>query len=720
MSVKQTIKVTNAGLSPILSVAQGTGAIEYEFTVSDFDIPSGSAAVAYNIQPTGNIVSQTCSISGNTITVKPPAYYFLRGKNYMQFQVSKSNEDLFSFLIEVWCAPNISQPEVIVAENPSLVSQLISDVGLLSAQLDNLLSIPSGSLSTSSDAALADIKIGYDGTTYDTPGDAVRGQISLLSEDISNQKEEKIYAADYGIEPNTDERMDVLINNMISENWDKTGACFVFIEGKYRVEGTITFGFHHQIKPVGEVIFSDYNESESFTLKIGCCDDDKITSQQFLRPFIDNSNGYVVLINKTESTKTGIDVNARKTDGTGRSNIILTGLMIDGYNIGIDMRPYNSYIWYIDGCQLFNNRTAVQIGNTTGRDNSGEKCTVSNCIFSGNDNSIRLRVGGYELRAINCSFDFEGIVILDYMNNNIYIDNCHIEGAGTRRSLAAYKGIYDTTWSKDVSPYTLTKLFVSNSVLFLQDTLTPLETDIYFISGKNACIHLHDICIHNHQYSQIIYGNLIKAFYLVGDVYSCNYDNIDWAYNSSGQAVIINGVGYPNFDSDDTSINMLSSETSDIKNWNITKRENLKSFYVSKNSVNGYVLGIIPNDNMTGAFELTSKRKYNVLSKNMTGHIEILNYPKASVSIVMIADFYDSTDTKIKSIVLATTSRGDIDGLNQLTDALNSTVWLPNMYNIIADVPQNAIYYKIRLSGTLNSADFDKVVAVTNAIAYNL
>mgnify|MGYP005771639423 CR=1 FL=1 len=186
MSVKQSIKVTNAGLSPILSVAQGTGAIEYEFTVSDFDIPSGSAAVAYNIQPTGNIVSQTCLISGNTITVKPPAYYFLRGKNYMQFQVSRSNEDLFSFLIEVWCAPNISQPEVIVAENPSLVSQLISDVGLLSSQLDNLLSIPSGSLSTSADAALADIKTGFDGTIYDTPGDAVRGQIGELKDDLDD------------------------------------------------------------------------------------------------------------------------------------------------------------------------------------------------------------------------------------------------------------------------------------------------------------------------------------------------------------------------------------------------------------------------------------------------------------------------------------------------------------------------------------------------------
>lgn len=220
MSVKQSIKVTNAGLSPILSVAQGTGAIEYEFTVSDFDIPSGSAAVAYNIQPTGNIVSQTCSISGNTITVKPPAYYFLRGKNYMQFQVSRSNEDLFSFLIEVWCAPNISQPEVIVAQNPSLISQLLSAVGdvegkeeqnaeaieqnasqinalnsrvgkneqditVLDSRVDALQNIPEGS--TTSDAALNDVKIGWDGTTYDTPGDAVRGQIGSLSEDLGNK-----------------------------------------------------------------------------------------------------------------------------------------------------------------------------------------------------------------------------------------------------------------------------------------------------------------------------------------------------------------------------------------------------------------------------------------------------------------------------------------------------------------------------------------------------
>ena len=126
--VKQTIQVTNAGLSPILSIAQGTGMVEFEFTVSDFLIPAGSAAVAWNIQPTGNVVSKTCTISGNIITVQPPAYYFLRGKNYMQIQVTGADGvNLFTFLIEVWCSPNISAP--VVSQNPDLISQLIQLVG---------------------------------------------------------------------------------------------------------------------------------------------------------------------------------------------------------------------------------------------------------------------------------------------------------------------------------------------------------------------------------------------------------------------------------------------------------------------------------------------------------------------------------------------------------------------------------------------------------------
>lgn len=126
--VKQTIQVTNARLSPILSIAQGTGMVDFEFTVSDFQIPAGSTAVAWNIQPTGNIVSQVCTLVGNVITVTPPSYYFLRGKNYMQIQVTGADGvNLFTFLIEVWCSPNISAP--MASQNPDLITQLMAMIG---------------------------------------------------------------------------------------------------------------------------------------------------------------------------------------------------------------------------------------------------------------------------------------------------------------------------------------------------------------------------------------------------------------------------------------------------------------------------------------------------------------------------------------------------------------------------------------------------------------
>lgn len=126
--VKQTIQVTNTGLSPILSIAQGTGMVDFEFTISNFQIPAGSTAVAWNIQPTGNIVSQVCTLVGNVITVTPPAYYFLRGKNYMQIQVTGADGvNLFTFLIEVWCSPNISAP--VVSQNPDLITQLMAMIG---------------------------------------------------------------------------------------------------------------------------------------------------------------------------------------------------------------------------------------------------------------------------------------------------------------------------------------------------------------------------------------------------------------------------------------------------------------------------------------------------------------------------------------------------------------------------------------------------------------
>lgn len=197
MSVKNIITVTNRGVSPILSIAQGTDSVEFDFKVADYDIPADSSAVAYNIQPTGNIVNQLCSISGNTISITPRAYFFLRGKNYMQFRITCNGKNLFSFLIEVWCSPNITEVEVSEVQDPTVVTQVLSKLGEIDLKIDSvdtrlgnrINNIVANNNPTEGNTELIDIRSGYDGTTYPSAGEAIRKQIGSLSEEIDDIRE---------------------------------------------------------------------------------------------------------------------------------------------------------------------------------------------------------------------------------------------------------------------------------------------------------------------------------------------------------------------------------------------------------------------------------------------------------------------------------------------------------------------------------------------------
>lgn len=64
------------------------------------------------------------------------------------------------------------------------MSAIETEQSVQSARMDTFTSLPEGS--TSGNAELADIRVGANGTTYDTAGNAVRGQIGELKSDLSD------------------------------------------------------------------------------------------------------------------------------------------------------------------------------------------------------------------------------------------------------------------------------------------------------------------------------------------------------------------------------------------------------------------------------------------------------------------------------------------------------------------------------------------------------
>lgn len=199
MEILHTIKIDLARMEipPHLSFMQGDSARKivaklYENNVP-WNIPSGASIyIAFTNASGENLKVITLSdgtpvatYSENSLTVSIPHELTAYEANIplVVVLVDGSGKQITTFPIAVSVISSPSENSTDAEPvTPDMFSQLMSALAIERARINNLATLKEGS--TTGDAELADIHVGFDGTTYPNAGEAVRGQVGELNSHI--------------------------------------------------------------------------------------------------------------------------------------------------------------------------------------------------------------------------------------------------------------------------------------------------------------------------------------------------------------------------------------------------------------------------------------------------------------------------------------------------------------------------------------------------------
>lgn len=188
------LNITPGGVPAVVYLNQNENGRLLRFQLiseGSFTIPSGSTAVFEGTKPDGNIFSATGTVdtTNKAVTVQEVVQMTaVEGEYNAVLRVTHSGYTVATGLIKIVIqaattdggAASSSELDGIVAEAQTYAETYRT----LESRIDNLAHLEEGS--TTGDAELIDIRVGADGTTYDSAGNAVRNQVTDLKTALSH------------------------------------------------------------------------------------------------------------------------------------------------------------------------------------------------------------------------------------------------------------------------------------------------------------------------------------------------------------------------------------------------------------------------------------------------------------------------------------------------------------------------------------------------------